>query len=85
MKTLKDLRDFLNSCTEDQLNDQIIIMGNVDEGLDSVTVTSFSELEEDYFVSDEGICPISTYDGDTNEPFEDLEILPKGTVRLYQD
>lgn len=84
MKTLKDLKEFLNQLNETQLAGEIIVAGDEDEGLFSTTVTSFSELEEDYFVSDEGMCPVSTHDEDCNEPLSECEIIPKGTVYLYQ-
>lgn len=85
MKTLKELKDFLNSLSDDQLNGAITVMGNIDEGLMPVTVTGFDTLAEDYFVTDEGICPVSTHDPEVNEPLEECEIIDKGTVFFYQD
>lgn len=85
MKKLSDLKDFLNSLNEEQLSGEITVMGNLDEGLYSVKVTGFTELEEDYFVGEECICPVSAHDPDVNEPLEDCEIIKKGTVYLHQD
>lgn len=84
MKTLNDLKEFLNSLNDEQLSGGIIVMGNEDEGLFSVTVTGFHELEEDHYVSDEGLCPISEHDTECDEPLEECVIVKKGTVYLDQ-
>lgn len=85
MKTLKELKDFLNTLNNEQLSGGVMIAGNADEGESGIIVTSFWELEEDYFVSDEGFCPVSTHDEDYNDLLKDCEIIKKGTVYLCQN
>lgn len=77
IKTLKELRDFLNTCSEEQLSGGINVMGNPDEGLSPVIITSFDGLEEDHFVSDEGLIPVSTHDPEFNDPLDSYDIVKK--------
>lgn len=84
MKTLKELKDFLNTLNDEQLTGEIVVAGDDDAGLFQTTITGFAELSEDYFVSDEGSFPISDHEPELDEPLEECPIIKAGTVYLYQ-
>lgn len=87
IKTLQDLKDFLGTLNEQQLQTEATVALEDD----FTRITSADVLEEDYFynVDSEGSMPVSTYDPDDWDgiPLEDdyNSIIPKGTPRLFDD
>lgn len=87
IKTLKDLRDFLNSCTDEQLNSSAAVRGIDDEGPIYIGEASLNDEEYFYNEDSEGLIPTSEFDEDDWDgiPLSDDTyhvIVPKGTLVL---
>ena len=79
-----DLKDYLNQLDEKFLSEKVIVIVG-DGDLDSHIIDSVDELEEDYYQTDEGYIPESTFDEDDlkDEPLSERDKKPKGTPRLW--
>jgi hypothetical protein len=83
IKNLKDLRDHLNTLSDDQLKGPANVE-RTDEWL--YEITDAYELDEDYFVQDEFVMPVSVFEPlDDDDTLDNYEIIPKGTVYLACD
>lgn len=81
IKSLKDLRDYLNTLNDEQLERDAIVNG-FDEF--SYSITGARETEEDRFGDDDGTYPVSDFEPDGPEDkLENYDFYPKGTVYLY--
>lgn len=79
----KDLKDFCNTLTEDQLNYQVSWIGEY-RGGNVANVESFAEDMID--PSGEGIEPVSVYEGDKDFDIEqETVVFEKGTPMIWVD
>lgn len=76
--TFQQLKDYLNSLEQWQLDCPAYVQGD-DRGF---AIQSAEGLDEDHYQTDEGIDPVSCFDG---EDVTGYELIPKGTPYLYTD
>lgn len=80
---LKDIKAFLETLTEEQLEKDAVIMGDYDEGFSGGKV-SVSALHEDWYYGEEGNFPKSALNDESfAEYMEEQEgriVWPTGTV-----
>ena len=83
--TFRELKEFCDTLNEEQLNCKVLASGE-ERGFD---IQVAEPLEEDYFVDDYCMNPVSVYDADDNDnlPLEEsgYPIIKKGTPYLYFD
>jgi hypothetical protein len=82
--TWDKIKEFANTLNPDQLARKAIVWGD-ERG---VEIQEVGELEEDYYVDDEGSTPVSCFEPDPQDPehiLENYPIIPKGTPRFYTD
>ncbi|RAJ28893.1 hypothetical protein [Pedobacter cryoconitis] len=88
IKSLRDLRDFLNTLNDTQLSQRALVAGEEDfTPIDSAVIT-----EEDWVApgdGEDGAFPVSQYEPEDydGEPVDSdfNKIIPKGYVYLYED
>lgn len=56
--TLRNVRDYLNTLTDSQLDQDAVLLGNIDENYPTGNL-SVSELGEDFYYSEDGCFPKS--------------------------
>ena len=81
-KTYRELREFLNSLTEEQLDQKIHLEITEYKVFDHLHT---SITNEDYIVDDDYISPISSFDKDYIFDEEPVVALKKGTVVIGTD
>lgn len=83
IKTLKDLKTFLDGLNEDQLN-QDALLHIVDSRAERIKAGSITH--EDEYLSDEMFEPVSTFEpSDEGDSIENYEIRKAGFVYLYNE
>ena len=84
IKNFGDLKNYLNSLDEKFLSEPVYaIVG--DSESDCHNINSIDELEEDYYLTDEGFIPESEFDDEQLEeqPLSERDKKEKGTPRLW--
>ena len=66
----KELKDYLNSRSDEELATIPLGVQRTDEFYHDIT--GIWILDEDYYQSDEGMDPVSTWEGEDDEKFEDF-------------
>jgi hypothetical protein len=88
MNQLKDLKEYLNSLTEDQLEQKSLILGDMDSGFSGGPI-SISIFDEDHWYSEDGSFPKSSI---TEKEFEDYKeyygkearvVIPAGSIFFH--
>lgn len=83
INNLKDLRDYLNTLNDEQLQGKPFV-NRTDEFTHSIT--EVMELEEDHFLGEESLEPISTFEpNDDGDLLSNYEIYPAGYVFFSAD
>ena len=79
--SFKELKDYLNTRSDEDLQNIPLGVQRVDEWY--YDIKSLWILEEDYYQSEEGIEPVSVFEGDPTDPenvVEQFTIYPKGYI-----
>lgn len=84
--TFQQLKDYVNSLEQWQLECPVLASGE-ERGFD---IQSAESLEEDYFVDDYAMQPVSVYDAEEDPEYptpesQGYQIIKKGTPYLYFD
>jgi hypothetical protein len=84
--TFRELKTFCNTLNDEQLECPVIASGE-ERGFN---IQDVGELEEDYFVDDYAMQPVSVYDGEEDPEYptpqsQGYQIIPKGTPYMYFD
>lgn len=85
IETWKDIKDYLNKCSDEQLQGTPTALQT--DGWNEI-ITNIWGLDEDYYVSEVCLEPVSVFEGDPNDPddtIDQFEIIPKGTFYLMCD
>ena len=81
IKTLKDLKEFVNSLNDEQLA-QEAELSIVDSGAEQIA--SGVITTEDEYLTDEGFAPVSTFEpSDSEDTLDDYDIRKAGYVYLF--
>ena len=81
----KELKDYLNSRSDEELATIPLGVQRTDEFYHDIT--GIWILDEDYYQSDEGMDPVSTWEGEDDEKFEDFgyTVYSKGFILFDAD
>lgn len=81
----KELKDYLNTRSNEELATMPLGVQRTDEFYHDIS--GLWVLEEDYYQSDEGMEPISTWEGEEYEKFTDFNytVYPKGFILFDAD
>lgn len=79
ISNLKDLRDFLNACTDQQLSGKALVQTAESEVGE---ITHAFQIGEDHYKTDEGLEPISTFEANDDIHSDGYEVVPAHAVYL---
>lgn len=89
IKIWKDLKEFLNTLNEEQLNQPAIVINAQEESYITIGEAEISDQTYFYNEDSEGIVPIEDYDPEYYDakPLEDEfnTIVPPGRVFIYEE